>query len=192
MTDETARMLEEALDDEVAAQANADEFKRACLAYVAEELPGRLDAFAKTVAQGQPDVTRSLGAEGVRQLRSELETEATSLAGELKDSVGQISWPSSRSRYSQVDNDSIRTALFEYLSGVRVGKIAAIFKYHGYDIQDDNAQSGQGLVDPLSLYDESQFGLLARALKDLDSAKRHVASARTAHDNATVDDLWGD
>jgi hypothetical protein len=40
--------------------------KRECLESVAADIPDRLDAYAKRVAQDQPDAARALGPDGIR------------------------------------------------------------------------------------------------------------------------------
>ena len=190
MTDETSTALRVALDVLDVAQGEATHQKQSCLDEIAVNLAARVDSIAHGAALAQPDVTKSLGKEGVQGLRADLATVAESLATDLRGASEKISWPEERGILSR--SRSVHSALFEYMHGAKVDRIAAVLKRAGYDVHDDNAQRSQGLVYPQSLYDEQRFGALTEALTRLVAAKETVARARKADDQATVDDIWGE
>lgn len=84
-----------------------------------------------------------------------------------------------QSGFDKMDARKIHSALFQYMYGKRVDKLAAVFKRHGYSIHDDNAQRTQGLVLPQSLYEEDNFDPVAEVLNALGEADRRVASAKS-------------
>jgi hypothetical protein len=72
MSDETAQRLEEATVTQVERRAEADDRKRECLTAVACGIPARVEEIAKRAAQGQPEVAKELGSDGIKDLRREL------------------------------------------------------------------------------------------------------------------------
>jgi hypothetical protein len=134
----------------------------------------------------------ALGTEGIEHLRTELAHEAALLAADIQGAADEIKWPMPQSDFDKVEARKIHSALFQYMYGERVDKLAAVFKRHGYSIHDNNSQRTQGLVLPQSLYEEDKFGPVAGALNALGEAERRVARAIAADDSSTVDDLWGD
>jgi hypothetical protein len=147
---------------------------------------------AKRVAHSQPEVAKELGSEGIKDLRRELADGAAVIASEVEAAVEQIKWPSPQSEFSKVEPKGIRSALFTFLYGRRVDSLAAIFKRHGFSIQDDNAQRSQGLILPQSLFDEGDFAAVAKELNSLAAAERVVATAKAADDQDIVNSMWGD
>jgi hypothetical protein len=81
MSNETAREVAQAEALESDQRAKADERIRECLSGIASELPGRIDDIAKRTAQNQPEVTESLGSDGLKVLRRELADSAQELNG---------------------------------------------------------------------------------------------------------------
>lgn len=167
MSEETTRALEEALAAASQLREEADQQKNECLARVAEGLPEKVDGLAKRVAHAEPEVTKTLGKEGIAQLRTELAHEAALLAADIQGAADEIKWPMPQSDFDKIDTCKINSALFQYMYGKRVDKLAAVFKRHGYSIHDDNSQRTQGLVLPQSLYEEDNFGPVAEAYGDL-------------------------
>ena len=76
MSDATAQQLKRAEAALADRQKAADEAKDALVRLVAEDLPTRIDAIAKQTAQAQPEVTKTLGVDGVKQLRADLGRES--------------------------------------------------------------------------------------------------------------------
>lgn len=190
MTEQTARSLQEAMAEEDQARTEADVEKLACIGRVARELPAKLDAVARGVAHNEPEVTKSLGAEGVQRLRAELASEGATLGADLAEAADSIKWPSSSSEFSSVSASSIHSALFGYLYGPRVDQLAGVLKKYGYDIRDDSARGGQGLILPQHLYEEAWFGPLGEALNELVSAERRTRRAKKDDDDSAVDAMW--
>jgi hypothetical protein len=191
MSEATMRALQEALTAAARLRQEAEQQKNECLAQIAEALPGKADGLAKRIATAEPEVTKSLGKEGIGQFRTELAHEAAVLAKDIRGAVAEINWPMPKSTFDKVDTRKIHSAIFGYMYGQRVNKLADVFKRHGYSIHD-NAQHSQGIVAPQNLYEEEKFGSVAAALNALGEAERKVTKARTADDNSTVDDIWGD
>lgn len=189
MSNETARKVAEAEALESEQRTKADERIRECLSGIASELPGRIDNIAKHTAQNQPDVTKSLGSDGLKVLRRELADSANQLTSELEDAADKIKWPQASSEYSLVSTRDIRSALFGFLNGPRVGRLAAVFNRHGFSVGDTSGRS-QTLILPQSLYEEKTFAPVAEALNSLGKAERDLASAKAADDKDTVASLW--
>jgi hypothetical protein len=192
MSDETAKRLEEARTTEVVRRAEADDREQECLTAVARGIPARLEEIAKRAAHSQPEVAKELGSDGINDLRRELANGAAVIAAEVEAAVEQIEWPSTQSEFSKVEPKGIRSALFTFLYGRRVDSLAAIFKRHGFSIQDDNSQRSQGLILPQSLFDEGDFAAVAEELNSLATAKRVVAAAKAADDHDIVNSMWDD
>lgn len=195
MSEETALKLKEAEAAFASAEAAATTSKNELLATVARHLPGHAKHLAKRTAQSEPDVTRALGADGVTKLRAELEATADELAADIAGAASKIIWPTP-SHFSPVTSNDIRTALFNYLHGQRVGKLAKLFKDSGYNIHDNNNRGSQSLVLPQFLFKEEEMSAeiksLGSTLMALFKANEAVVAAKKADDLADVDDLWGD
>ena len=170
----------------------ADSAKDALTRQIAEGLPTRIDAIAKRAAQAEPEVTKELGAEGVRKLRAELAAEAKKLGAELNGAADQINWPIPYSDYSQSSTQEVQNAFFHYFYGERVNRVASIFKKRGYDIHDDNSQRSQGIVHPHSLYEKDDMAAVAEAQNALAAAERDYVKAKQADDDDIVADIWSD
>jgi hypothetical protein len=93
---------------------------------IARDIPKYVDGLAKKEAQKQPDVARQLGSVGVKDLRKELAEAAAPLASEIEAANGQINWLG-----TQRGARDVRSALFDFMYGPRVNRIAAILKRHG-------------------------------------------------------------
>ena len=191
MSEETKRRLQEATAAAAQVRAVAGQKKIECLSQIAVGLAGRLDMIAKQVAQAEPEVTKTLGKDGIQQLRAELANEAQLLAADIQSAADRIKWPV-HSGYGKIEARKIHSSLFDYLYGTRVNKIAAVFKRHGYSVRDDNRERTQGLVLPQQLYEEDQFRELAQALSALGEAEDAVKAAQATDDRSTVDDIWGE
>lgn len=136
-------------------RARADERIRDCLSSVAAGLPSHLEAIAKRTAQSQPEVTKSLGSDGLKILRKELAESAQQLGSELDDAAEKIKWPEASSEYSKVSTRKIGTALFNFLYGSRVDRLAAVFKRHGFSVGSGSGHS-QSSILPQYLYKRSR------------------------------------
>jgi hypothetical protein len=150
MSEETARVLSDANNAAEQARKEADREKQACLDVVAENLQSKVDAVAKRTAHAQPEVTKTLGKEGIQALRSALRDGADILAEEIRGAVDRIQWPTAEP-YAPVQPGKIHSALFKFMYGTRVNRIAAVFKAHGYAIKDDNVDRRHGLLLPQEL-----------------------------------------
>jgi hypothetical protein len=193
MTEQTQRALRQALKKEAQAKARAEELQQDCLSGIASHLSARLDDLAKGIAHAQPGVTKALGKDGVARLRADLAEAAAALSGDIEQAGGRIAWPDRPfSSLSPIDTRNVHEALFKYLHGKRLRSIVEVFRKHGYDVQDNNAQRAPGIVVPQNLYNEKAFADLAEALQTLAEARQDTARARSANDHADVDDLWDD
>ena len=193
MSDATAKELKRTAAVVTERQKEAGEAKNSLLRLVAERLPARIDAIAKQTAQAQPDVTKVLGVDGVKQFRADLATSADKLAAELvEDGVDKVEWPEGSSEWSPATARNVHGAFFHYFYGKRANGIAAIFKDRGYDVHDDNVQRSQGLVHPHSLYREDDMTAVAEAQSAVDASRRDYAKAKKTDDTDIVSDLWGD
>jgi hypothetical protein len=189
MSNETARKVAEAEALESEQCAKADERIRECLSGIASGLPGRIDKIAKRTALNQPEVAKTLGSEGLKVLRRELADSAQELAPELEGAADKIKWPQASSEYSGVSTRDIHSALFKFLHGPHVDKLAAVFKRHGFSVGDAHRDS-QSLILPQDLYEEKTFAPVAEALNSLGKAQQDLASAKATHDQDTVASLW--
>ena len=202
MSDETKRALDEAMAVAITEHAKGEARKQACLDAVAEGIPAAVDRLAKRIAQAQPDVTRGLGAAGVKALREELATEAADLAAYVRAGSEKVQWPKRDSEWSHVEPRKIHSALFKLMYGAPLNRVGNVFGRHGYDVRKTD-RSGQGLralpglaarplVLPQSLYSEESFGDVAAALNDLGAAEIALAKAKAVDDKDVVDSLWDD
>ncbi|MFI5931272.1 hypothetical protein [Actinoplanes sp. NPDC051494] len=192
MSEETAQRLREANAKEDRLRAEAERLKQQVLNDVAAGIPARVQEIAKRTAHHQPEVTKKLGTDGIKILRSELADAAAKLATQVETAMDAIKWPEKQGQYSQVGPRGIHTALFNFMYGAPVNAVAAAFKRHGYDVHDDNAQRGQGLISPQSLYNEDEFAELASALNALGEAQQTVSTAKAEDDRDVVESLWQD
>ncbi|QHK22613.1 hypothetical protein GU243_23915 (plasmid) [Pseudarthrobacter psychrotolerans] len=195
MSEETAQKLKEAeahlssMEDEATARKNE------LLIAVAERLPGHARQLAKRTGQSEPDVTRALGTEGIKELRSQLEDLASELAADVAGAVSEVTWPKP-SHFSSVKPNDVRKSLFEFMYGQKMTKFAKVFKDHGFNTYDGNNRGHQSLVLPQSFFSEDEIAeeikALGTVLMAVTKAEMAVEAAKKADDLAAVDDLWGD
>lgn len=194
MSEETAIVLKEAETKLLAVENEVEACKKAFLEAVAARIPQKVTEFGKKTALSQPDVTKALGAAGVKVMRGELEGLAARLAEDISGAGSSINWPQP-SLYSALKFKDLGSALFEYMRP-KMGQFAHVFKSKGYDVHDDNSRKSQGLVLPQWFYSEAdlteQTGLLLSALSQLAKAELALNKAKKAHDDSTVEDLWND
>lgn len=190
MSDETKRVLDAATAVVARARAKADERKQECLEAVADGIPRAVERLAKRTAQAQPDVSKQLGAAGVKALREELGAEAVELAEYVRTGSDEIKWPERESEWSQVEPRKIHSALFKFMYGAPVNRLGNVLGRHGYDVNRTERGGSQGLVLPQSLYDEESFDPVAQALNDLGSAEIALKKAKAEDDRDIVDSLW--
>lgn len=186
MSDDSRQALAAALATLTDAQQKADELKRVSLDQIARQLPDRVDAAARTVAKAQPEVTKSLGKEGIERLQDELARLSSVLASEVRGAIGAVKWPDKAPGYTLYDaGDSVRNFLRP-----RADRVASLLAKHGYDIREYGVR-GQRVLEPKDLFDAALLRPLNDALVALDNAKRLANQAKKADDDSTVDDLWG-
>lgn len=118
-----------------AERTKSDARTRECLDAVADGIRSAVDRLAKGVAQAQPDVTKNLGAAGVKALRDELATEAAELAEYVRAGAEKIEWPNRDSEWSKVDPRKVHSALFKFMYGSPVNRVGEVFGRHGYEIR---------------------------------------------------------
>lgn len=194
MSDDTRSALRRAEEELTSARHHARTIELQLLHAIAAELPARAEELARKTAHSQPEVTKSLGRDGVGKLRADLRSKADELADAVREGVDAIKWPQRESNYSPVKAREVQTAIFTFLYGSRVDSMATIFKRVGFSVQDDNAQRSQGLVLPQWLFSEDdlegQFEAVAQALSAVADARAATARAKAADDKDAVDELW--
>jgi hypothetical protein len=191
MSEETARKLEDAKRVQQERQIELDTAKQSVLTGIASRIPARIDDVAKQTAHSQPDVTKNLGGDGVKQLRADLASAAENLATTVAEGADQIKWPAiDQPAASPVTLNSVRRSVFDFMHGRRIDEIAHIMKRFGYDIHDDNAQASQGLVSVNQMFDEQNLEPIAVALTRAREANAAVRRAKAADDRDVVDSLW--
>jgi hypothetical protein len=139
-----------------------------------------LEAYAKRVAQSQPDVTKALGAAKLSAMRAELAAAAAKLGADLKASVDQIPWDTKWTNRS----DGVHHALFEFMYGARVDALTRVLKASGFKFD-----SGHGIL-PQDLYDQNSFGHMVEVNVKLGAAVARTARARAANERSDIDSLW--
>lgn len=195
MSEETALKLKDAEAHFSAMEKEATARKNELLAAVAERLPGHAKALAKRTAQSEPEVTKALGAEGNKELRSQLDNLASELAADVASAVSEVEWPKP-SHYSSMTPNDVRKALADFMRGHKMSRFAKVFKDHGFSTCDGNNRGAQSLVLPQSFFSEDEVSAeikaLGAALMAVAKAEMAVETAKKADDLAAVDDLWGD
>jgi hypothetical protein len=189
MSNETARRVTQAEKAVSKLRTEADKCIQDCLNSIASELPGRLDDIARRTAQNEPNVAKSLGKDGLRILRQELAESAQRLGSEIANAANKVKWPQALSEYSNLSTRNIQTALFEFLYGPRVDRIATVFKRRGFSTGETSGHP-QSLIYPQYLYQEKMLAPVVEALNSLGKAERAFASAKAADDEDTVASLW--
>jgi hypothetical protein len=189
MSDETARNVARAKAVESELHAQADERIRECLGGIARGIPSRLDDLAKRTAQSQPEVTKQLGSSGLKTFREELAAAAQQLAMEVEGAGNEIKWPQAASDHSKADTGKVHSALFDFLYGSRLDKLAAVFKRYGFSVGDSPGHS-QAFLLPQYLYQQDAFLPVAELLNSLWQAQRALAVEIAADDEAIVGSLW--
>lgn len=182
MTDKTKAALLLATQAVSNARANVDREVKAVLAEIAANLPERAAEAAKRVATAQPEVTKSLGKEGVAAMRSELDAAAEELGRQFIAAEDEIEWPLGTT-YTKVEKHHVHGALFKRFYK-KTGALSQVLTAHGYRLGDSEP------FLPQSLYTESKFTQLAAALTALGLAEEKLQSAKKSDDDAAVNDLW--
>jgi hypothetical protein len=182
VSEETASALALAKEEESLQRAVVDPLKQNCLNSVAQGVSASVDRYAKKVAQAQPDVTRALGRDGVSALREDLSRAAGELATELRRAVAAVKWPTFA--YGRSHNNGVASALYDFLSGSRVGRFDRILRAHRYKIEDYHGFS------PYDLIEREGFNELEVELEILASKVKAVEAAKDADDQDAVESLW--
>lgn len=190
MSEQTAKALEQATAEVERVRAVADACKAACVEKVAQGVRPALERIAKRTAHAQPEVTKALGASGVKAFREDLAASAEAFAADLRSSADGIEWPRSQSQFSPVSARDVHSAFFRLLYGRPVNQLGEVFKNHGYDVDQGHSDGQQHLILPQSLYDESDFAEAAQALHALEIARGAEATAKAEDDRDAVDALW--
>lgn len=190
VSDETKRILDEATASVTAQRKKVEARKQECLDAVADGIPAAIERLARGVAHTQPEVTKGLGALGLKALREELAAEAAVLAAYVRAGSVNIKWPRRDSEWSTVEPRKIHSALFAFMYGTPVNRVGNVFDRHGYDVRRTDRSGAQGLVLPQSLYHEDSFGEVAKALNDLGTAEIALAKARAEDDKDAINSLW--
>lgn len=203
MSEETQQKLEEARNALSTTEAAAAERELDLLRAVAGRIPERLDAKAKLVAENQPDTTRALGKDGIRELRGQLKALAEDIQGQVLAAAGALKWPHQEyPRYMQ-RQDNLKTAqgdavhlVFGLFDGPRADKVASLFKDHGFSVRHSESRRSQTLVSPQDFYTSKDFdaelGALAAARIELARAHEAMATAKAADDKDAVESIWED
>ncbi|MFS0718939.1 hypothetical protein ABC337_18230 [Arthrobacter sp. 1P04PC] len=200
MSEETARRLEAAQAEVESLTAVAEERERGLLAAVAEQLPGRVDAVAKSVAQGQPSITRSLGREGVSELRDALRARALEIGAMLTNAPGNLKFPWLEPGFFTTEKTMVRDIqgqmgeiLSEYFRGNPGDSLADIFIDRGFDPgQNKDLPGAHCLSRACDLFEERDIPLtaFAQAHAALRKARLEAERAQSAEDRAAIDSLW--
>ena len=191
MSDQTLGDVQRATATAEAERVKSEGLKQELLDRIAAGIPARIDSLAKHTAESEPEVTRQLGSEGIRAMRTELAEKAGELAADVRSATAAINWPNEESlRYGEARTRHLDAALFNYLHGQRLGAIAQVLKSKGFAIHDDNARQAQGIINPQDLYSQQWLAPLADARSSLSAAEARVRSAKQADDEATIKSIW--
>ena len=190
MSEETQARLAAAEAHLVEVQGPIDEAKAAILDAIEQSIPDHFESVGKKYAQSQPEVTRRLGADGVKEFRAELRELGRSVAHDLRAST-KIEWPAPTTPVSMEPRMLIRNAFQQALTGPKY-KLETLLTKHGFDIGRRNDYTNVSVWD---VYDagrhEREVQAYMDAIAPLGRAQREVHEARRADDAATVSDLWG-
>lgn len=194
MSEETVQELKLSEEKYSELEKKVEAYKNDFLEAVATQIPEKMEELAKKTAFSEPEVTKALGADGVKELRSELKRLAAQLAEDLSEAVSSIKWPEVYP-YSVPTTRQFDSALFEYMRP-KMNKFAEVFKRNGFNVHDDNARHSQGLVLPQSFYSErastAQGQTLSAGMQQLAQAKIALEKAKKADGESSVMDLWQD
>lgn len=182
MSEETTRRLEEAKADEAQQQQIVAREKQQYLDALAEQLAGKVEAYGKKLAFEQPEVTKSLGRDGVEAFRRELVEAANGLGSLLRESADKIAWPTFE--YDRAKKRGLRSALYDFLAGGRTKPINDVVRSYGYHL---DAYHG---VSPYELVDDVDSRSVENNLELLTQKRKAVEAAKDADDQDTVADLW--
>ncbi|MFK0074683.1 hypothetical protein [Arthrobacter woluwensis] len=188
MSIEITSSLEDAVAEMTICGNECEESKNVYLAALALHVPLKLLAYAKRVAVEDATHTLSLGADGVKALRRELDEIACTLAEEVRSAAADIKWPTP-TKWEKVASHHLNSALFAYLYP-KTGTISALLISHGYGKRIPVKVLPQHLYSARDLEAEAQQ--LIECLKRSDAARRTLAMAQRNEDNSAARDLWGD
>lgn len=186
MSDKTHHALGSAMAERDAQERRVEQAKLACLRSVAARLPELVDMAAKRVARAQPSVTAGLGQPDLAAMRAELAEVAQTIGAELLGSPDAVDLPIPQGRWDAADRTSVLTAIAKVVHP-HTQLIVSILTRHGYAMS--NPKQGLRVRD---LIDDADCESVATALNRLRAAEEAVLLARKAHEDATVDELWGD
>lgn len=145
---------------------------------VSTQIPARVDAYARTVAISQPEVTTGLDSEGVARLRRQLADAAAGLSNRLRGSVDDIEW-------AKHDTGSSAINKFFFVHPT-LSRISDVLTHAGYTSVSPPSMSE--LYDPADL--TAHEAALAHALKERGMAYIKLAGARSTAATAAAQNLW--
>ncbi|WP_369021750.1 hypothetical protein [Paenarthrobacter ureafaciens] len=191
MSEETALKFKEAKESLSVAKQALETRERAFLAAVAPQIPSHANELALRLAKQQPDITKGLGADRVKELRATIQAAALRASEDVAGANSQVQWETPTSIYTVPNAHEVHAAMRSYLRRNVAPEFIAILKEAGFTIPGSAAGPSLG-----SFYSEEDVTAEARdlggALLALAKAEKAVTKAKEADDDATVNELWGD
>lgn len=191
MSEETALRLKEAEVSLSVAKQGLEVRKQEFLAAVAGQIPSHANELARKLAQQQPDTTKALGADGVKELRKSIEDAALRASEVVAGASSQVIWETPTNMYTIPNAHEVHSAMRGYLRQNVMQEFTMILQEKGFTIP--RSATGPSLG---SLYSEGEVITEARdlgsALLAFAKAEQAVATAKKADDDAAVNELWGD
>lgn len=190
MSEETTQRLHEAETHLAAVREKCETRKDDLLQAISVEIPAHAEALAKKAVYEHVDVTKSLGADGIRDLRDYIGNLATQTAEDVAGASALVNWPKPKIN-SITTPYEVYAAISEYLTEKAAPKFVQAFEERGFHIKSTRPD----WLTALGLFTEDtarpETTRLCKAIQDIAKADDAVRRAKEDHDRAAIDDLWG-
>jgi len=177
----TNKQLDAAREHYYAAEEKAAETQAEALAALADELPEKVEAAAKSLMAIELPTSRALGIGGVKQLRKQLDLMTERIAFELRHASDKIQWPTSL--YAPPGVNLSARAVFDWLAP-KTREYRRLFEQAGFT----NAYFTD--FEPKNLLDEYHLDVIQGQVMELNRCRQILEETTNAHQQAQIDELW--
>jgi hypothetical protein len=187
MSNETRAALTSARQTYMDASASASKAQDALLARLASDLPSKVDAVARRVAESDVQKARSLGKERLDEVRGELRRRALTYAEEIRQSRQDLPWRGSVQSSFGPSRFAVMDALRSLYTREVIEDFVKPLQVAGFAVQARNYNSHDFFE---SENYEAEIDAVVLAVDAAKAAQREVDNARRTDDQADLSDLW--
>lgn len=186
MSEETKHAVDEAQRAHEEAEATTHDAQDALLSAVAANLPDRVDAIARGIAERDMDTTRRLGKERLDELRAELRREALTLADQVRQAGRKLNWSGIGSSFGPSDYD-VHDAVKSIFDRNARERLSSPVYDAGFGVSRQGFTADE-LLDAQAM--KAEVDDVLRAMDAQIAASHTLTAKRKEDDDADLSDVW--